>query len=135
MTCLLLLLWLISVWMTHCCNGSVNILTPLSIATHTHPLITHRLTTHPLRTHHINVPSHAFPLTTHPLMTRTLTSQETQAMLAPAFNLFTGEDSCETFRRAMKKMSSKGVTSASTILRYAAKDLPEKVVFVFVLCV
>ena len=56
-----------------------------------------------------------------------LSSQETQAMLAPAFNLFTGEESCEAFRRSMKKMAAKGVTSASTILRYAAKDLPEQV--------
>jgi tRNA-dihydrouridine synthase len=50
----------------------------------------------------------------------------TSVLLAPAYNLFTGEKACEQFRRGMKKMVSGGVTSAARILRTAARGLPEE---------
>lgn len=47
-------------------------------------------------------------------------------MLAPVFNLFTGEPYCEKFRRDLQKMSQH-VTSPSLILRSAVKNIPEEV--------
>ena len=47
-------------------------------------------------------------------------------MLAPVYNLFTGEEYCEKFRRDLKKMSLH-VTSPSLILRSAVKQIPPEV--------
>ena len=47
-------------------------------------------------------------------------------MLAPVYNLFTGEEYCEKFRRDLKKMSLH-VTSPSLILRSAVKQIPIEV--------
>lgn len=49
-----------------------------------------------------------------------------KVMLAPVYNLFTGEKYCDQFRRDLLKMSSH-VTSPSLILRSAIKQIPPDV--------
>lgn len=47
-------------------------------------------------------------------------------LLAPIFNLFTGEEYCERFRRDLKRMSQH-VSTPSLILRSAVKNVPQEI--------